>query len=307
MRTSTIIMMACAVLFGLLAVFGAQTWLNYQAEARLKSMQAPKQPTIATKTVVVASASLRYGRELAAGSLKEVAWPEGAIPNGTFAVDRRTAHRRKAHRPVVDRAERTDPRLEGHRPGPESHPVRLDPGRHEGGDDPGQRRRRRRRLRAAGRSRRHPGYPPAAGKEQRQHRRRAAEHPRPGHRPAGRRRQRQADGRKGGHPRGRYDRGPAPVARRLGRRALACAAQGGRAGDGGHAPHHAARPGQSVRHRAGASRRGQAARHRDRDARQQAAGLQRPCRRGRPARSSRRRTAGRAHLRRGRFYAWGTS
>jgi pilus assembly protein CpaB len=83
-RTSTIIMMACAVLFGLLAVFGAQTWLNYQAELRLKPMQAPKQPAIATKTVVVASAPLRYGRELASGSLKEVAWPEGAIPNGTF-------------------------------------------------------------------------------------------------------------------------------------------------------------------------------------------------------------------------------
>ena len=84
MRSSTIIMMACAVLFGLLAVFGAQTWLNYQAELRVKSIEPPTQPAIATKTVVVASAPLRYGRELAAGNLREVAWPEAAIPRGTF-------------------------------------------------------------------------------------------------------------------------------------------------------------------------------------------------------------------------------
>jgi pilus assembly protein CpaB len=77
-------MMACAVLFGLLAVFGAQTWLNYQADLRLKSLEAPAQPAIATKTVVVAGAPLRYGRELTSGNLREVAWPEGAIPGGTF-------------------------------------------------------------------------------------------------------------------------------------------------------------------------------------------------------------------------------
>jgi pilus assembly protein CpaB len=76
--------MACAVLFGLLAVFGAQTWLNYQAELRMKSLDMPAKPAVATKTVVVASAPLRYGRELSSGSLREVAWPEDAIPRGTF-------------------------------------------------------------------------------------------------------------------------------------------------------------------------------------------------------------------------------
>ena len=62
---------------------------------------------------------------------------------------------------VVDRAERTDPRIEDHRAGPEGHAVRRHPGRHEGRHHPRQRRRRRRRLRAAGRSCRHPGDAPA--------------------------------------------------------------------------------------------------------------------------------------------------
>jgi pilus assembly protein CpaB len=82
-RKSTIVMMGCAVLFGLLAVFIAQAWLNHQAELRLKAMDVPKS-TVPTRTVVVAGAPLRFGNTLAAGSLREVAWPEGAVPAGTF-------------------------------------------------------------------------------------------------------------------------------------------------------------------------------------------------------------------------------
>ena len=37
LRSSTIVMIGFAVLFGLLAVFLAQTWLNNQADARLRS------------------------------------------------------------------------------------------------------------------------------------------------------------------------------------------------------------------------------------------------------------------------------
>ena len=44
MRTSTIVMIAFAVLFGLLAVFLAQTWLNNQAEMRMRSLEANKKP-----------------------------------------------------------------------------------------------------------------------------------------------------------------------------------------------------------------------------------------------------------------------
>ena len=84
MRTSTIVMIAFAVLFGLLAVFVAQTWLNGQAELRMKSLQATKKP-ISTRTLVVANKPLRFGAELTASVLREITWPENALPEGSFA------------------------------------------------------------------------------------------------------------------------------------------------------------------------------------------------------------------------------
>ena len=84
MRTSTIVMIAFAVMFGLLAVFVAQSWLNGQNELRMKSLEANKKP-ISTRTIVVAAKPLRFGNELAAAQLREVAWPENALPNGSFA------------------------------------------------------------------------------------------------------------------------------------------------------------------------------------------------------------------------------
>jgi pilus assembly protein CpaB len=81
-------MIAFAVVFGLLAVFIAQSWLNSQAEMRMKSLEANKKP-IATKTIVVAGKSLRFGSELSGGtggSLREIPWPEQAIPAGAFAT-----------------------------------------------------------------------------------------------------------------------------------------------------------------------------------------------------------------------------
>jgi pilus assembly protein CpaB len=77
-------MIGFAVLFGLLAVFMAQSWLNRQAEMRMKSLEAQKK-TIATQTLVVASKSLRFGSELNSGSLREIEWPQGAVPTGAFS------------------------------------------------------------------------------------------------------------------------------------------------------------------------------------------------------------------------------
>jgi len=77
--------MASAVLFGLLAVFVAQAWLNHQAELRLKSIDSQKTPVL-TKTVVVAGAPLRFGHPLSPQNLREVAWPEGGVPAGTFTT-----------------------------------------------------------------------------------------------------------------------------------------------------------------------------------------------------------------------------
>ena len=83
MRTSTIVMIGVAVLFGLFAVFLAQSWLNGQAEMRLRNLEAQKKPA-ATQTLVVATKPLRFGNELSSSSLREIAWPEESIPAGAF-------------------------------------------------------------------------------------------------------------------------------------------------------------------------------------------------------------------------------
>ena len=84
MRKSTIVMIAFAVLFGLLAVFVAQSWLNSQAEQRMRSLESNKKPSN-TATIVVASKPLRFGNELTAGHLSEVEWPGKSLPAGAFA------------------------------------------------------------------------------------------------------------------------------------------------------------------------------------------------------------------------------
>jgi pilus assembly protein CpaB len=89
-------MIGFAVVFGVLAVFVAQTWLNNQAELRAKNLEAQKK-TVPTRTIVVASRPLRFGSELSSGNLREVAWPEEALPAGSFAkISEVTAGRRVA-------------------------------------------------------------------------------------------------------------------------------------------------------------------------------------------------------------------
>jgi pilus assembly protein CpaB len=83
-RKSTIIMIAFAVMFGLLAVFVAQTWLNSAAEQRMKSLEANKKP-VSTRTIVVAAKPLRFGNEVTREHLREVPWPEASLPAGSFA------------------------------------------------------------------------------------------------------------------------------------------------------------------------------------------------------------------------------
>jgi len=83
-RSSTIIMIAVAAVFGLLAVFVAQSWLNSQAEARLRSLEAQKVQPAPAQTVVVAGRQLRFGNELSASVLREMPWPADAVPQGAF-------------------------------------------------------------------------------------------------------------------------------------------------------------------------------------------------------------------------------
>jgi pilus assembly protein CpaB len=83
-RTSTIVMIGFAVLFGLLAVFLAQTWLNNQADARMKSLDAQRKAPVPERTIVVANRPLRFGDELSSSALREMPWPQDALPAGAF-------------------------------------------------------------------------------------------------------------------------------------------------------------------------------------------------------------------------------
>ena len=86
MRASTIVMIAFAVVFGLLAVFVAQSWLNSAADQRMKALEAQnKGKATVTSTIVIAAKPLRYGNELTREMLKEIAWPADALPTGAFA------------------------------------------------------------------------------------------------------------------------------------------------------------------------------------------------------------------------------
>ena len=76
-------MIGFAVVFGVLAVFIAQVWLNNQADKRAR-METHQKP-VAMQTIVVAAKPLRFGTELNAGLLREVPWPTASMPSGAFA------------------------------------------------------------------------------------------------------------------------------------------------------------------------------------------------------------------------------
>jgi pilus assembly protein CpaB len=84
-RLSTLVMIGFAALFGLLAVFVAQSWLKSQADARMRSLEAQQQSPTPTQTIVVAGKPLRYGNELNASMLHEIPWSQDALPTGAFA------------------------------------------------------------------------------------------------------------------------------------------------------------------------------------------------------------------------------
>jgi pilus assembly protein CpaB len=83
-RVSTLIMIGFAAVFGLLAVFLAQVWLNNAADQQLKNLEAQRKAAPPARTIVVATKALRFGDELNASALREVAWPEDALPAGAF-------------------------------------------------------------------------------------------------------------------------------------------------------------------------------------------------------------------------------
>ncbi len=116
LRLSTIIMVGFAVVFGIIAVFAGQAWLDRQASLRLSQMQANVKP-VTTKTIVVAAGPLRFGAELSAKQLREIPWPDAALPNGSFAsIAELLGH--EGRRVVLSGIEENEPVLRGKVTGP---------------------------------------------------------------------------------------------------------------------------------------------------------------------------------------------
>jgi pilus assembly protein CpaB len=83
-RTSTVVMIAFAIGFGLIAVFLANSWLNNRAAEQMRNLEAQQNATNPAATVVVAVRPLRFGDELSAMSLREIPWPPNSLPPGSF-------------------------------------------------------------------------------------------------------------------------------------------------------------------------------------------------------------------------------
>ena len=82
MRTSPILMLFLAVLFGSGAVFVTKQWLDSQRA----SLVAPAEATLSpTETLVVAATPLRFGDTLQADNLRLIPWPMGRVPTGAFS------------------------------------------------------------------------------------------------------------------------------------------------------------------------------------------------------------------------------
>ena len=173
-RTSTIVMIAFAVLFGLLAVFVAQSWLNSAgraAHAQPRSQQEAGQHAARSWSHRSRCASATSSRRR---SCAKSPWPEARCRPAPSPRSPTCSSGGK--RVVLTAIEPNEPVLSSKITGPGQRAT-LSAMLRDGlkaVDHPRQRRRRRRRLRAAGRSRRRRADAPGR-QGQRQHRGRAAE------------------------------------------------------------------------------------------------------------------------------------
>jgi pilus assembly protein CpaB len=81
-RSKTLMMIVMALVFGAAAIFAGQKWLDRQS-SRLAAMQPVARP-MAMQKIVVAAVPFPFGTELSREHLRELDWPEGALPKGAF-------------------------------------------------------------------------------------------------------------------------------------------------------------------------------------------------------------------------------
>ena len=96
MRANTIIMIVLAAVFGIVAVVLANMWLADQRNAiAAVNPEAPKD------TIVVAAVPIKFGDELSADKLREIAWPAGALPAGSFRTTGELLDKDKGNRQAL--------------------------------------------------------------------------------------------------------------------------------------------------------------------------------------------------------------
>jgi len=101
-RTSTIVMVGFAVVFGLLAVFLANAWLNNRAAQQMRDLAAQQKAAPPAHTLVVASKPLKFGDVITSSALREIPWPDNAVPQGAFAkIGELTAGKRVVLMPIA--------------------------------------------------------------------------------------------------------------------------------------------------------------------------------------------------------------
>src|SRR5215471_9229431 len=81
MRASSLVLLIIAGLMGVIAAILAQNWLEQQRATPNSVVVADSK----ARKVVVAAQPLRFGTELTSFNLKEVDWPAGAVPTGSFS------------------------------------------------------------------------------------------------------------------------------------------------------------------------------------------------------------------------------
>jgi pilus assembly protein CpaB len=78
-------MILLAVVFGAMAIFAGQKYLERQASRMQPIQVVAQQPEAPAQTIVVAAMPLKFGVEVSRQQLREIAWPAGKLPKGAFA------------------------------------------------------------------------------------------------------------------------------------------------------------------------------------------------------------------------------
>ncbi|MEO0543321.1 MAG: Flp pilus assembly protein CpaB [Pseudomonadota bacterium] len=85
MNKRLLILGALAVAFAGTTITAADWWLRNNIETVVVEKTVEVKPQVEFATIAVASQPLRYGEELTRSVVKEIPWPQSALPEGAFA------------------------------------------------------------------------------------------------------------------------------------------------------------------------------------------------------------------------------